>query len=103
MRSALRSGFPSAAAAALLQPAPIVPRGGGAPGAGPRAAPLTAGGREGARESGVPAPSPAREEAQRGEPRDPEPDWEPPSRTQPAQHGRLRRLGAGGEGHVPAG
>ena len=49
MRSALRSGFPSAAAAAPFQPAPIVPRGGGAPGARPRAAPLTAGGREGGR------------------------------------------------------
>lgn len=74
MRSALRSGFPSAAAAAPFQPAPIVPRGGGAPRARPRAAPLTAGVREGGRESGVPAPSRTQEEAQRGEPRDPKPD-----------------------------
>lgn len=84
MRSALRSGFPSAAAAAPFQPAPIVPRGGGAPGARPRAAPLTAGVREGGRESGVPALSRSREEAQRGEPRDPKPDREPPRCSQPA-------------------
>lgn len=56
VRSALRSGFPSAAAAAPLQPAPIVPRGGGAPGARPRAAPLTAGVREGGR-AGSPRPA----------------------------------------------
>lgn len=46
VRSALGSGSRSAVAAAPPLPAPIVPRGGGAPGAGPRAAPLIAGGRE---------------------------------------------------------
>lgn len=102
MRSALQSGSPSAAAAAPLLPAPIVPRGGGAPGAGPRAAPPNAGGREGG-SAGYPRPARPGRRRSAASPGTRSRTGSLPAAPSLPQHGRLRRPGASGEGRVPAG